>query len=90
MNKLLIVQPTYYRNKTDLSLYKTKHRTLTGLTLPYLAALTPRDWNVELVDEQLMDVNFAASVDMLAITAWTINSFRAYDIARKFRDRVSR
>ncbi len=87
MNKLLIVQPTYYRSKSDFSLYKTKSRTLIGLTLPYLAALTPRDWNVELVDEQLMDVDFAASVDVVAISAWTINSFRAYDIARKFRNR---
>ncbi len=87
MSKLLIVQPTYYRNKSDFSLYKTKNRTLTGLTLPYLAALTPREWDVELVDEQLMDIDFDASVDLVAITAWTINSFRAYDIARKFRKR---
>lgn len=87
MSKLLIVQPTYYRNKSDFSLYKTKNRTLTGLTLPYLAALTPREWDVELVDEQLMDIDFDASVDLVAITAWTINSFRAYDIARKFRER---
>lgn len=87
MNKLLIVQPTYYRSKSDFSLYKTKNRTLTGLTLPYLAALTPRDWTVELVDEQLMDIDFHASVDLVAITAWAINSFRAYDIARQFRAR---
>ncbi|MDF0675234.1 MAG: B12-binding domain-containing radical SAM protein [Nitrospira sp.] len=87
MHKLLIVQPSHYRNKSDFSLYKTKRRTLAGLTLPYLAALTPRDWRVELVDEQVMDIDFDASVDVVAITAWTINSFRAYDIARKFRDR---
>lgn len=87
MSKLLIVQPTYYRSKSDCSLYKTKSRTLTGLTLPYLAALTPPEWDMELVDEQLTDIDFDASVDLVAITAWTINSFRAYDIARRFRDR---
>lgn len=87
MSRLLIVQPTYYRNKADFSLYKTKNRALTGLTLPYLAALTPREWNVELVDEQVMELDFDASVDLVAITAWTINSFRAYDIAGKFRER---
>lgn len=87
MSKLLIIQPTYYRNKSDCSLYKTKARTLTGLTLPYLAALTPREWDVELIDEQLTDIDFHASADLVAITAWTINSFRAYDIAHKFRDR---
>ena len=87
MSKLLIVQPTYYRSKSDRSLYKTKKRTLTGLTLPYLAALTPRDWHVELVDEQLSDIDFDVPVDLVAITAWTINSFRAYDIAGEFRKR---
>lgn len=35
----------------------------------------------------MMDVDFDASVDLVAITAWTINSLRAYDIVRKFRDR---
>jgi hypothetical protein len=49
MNRLVIVQPTYYRSKSDFSLYKTKNRTLTGLTLPYLAALTPRDWTVDAI-----------------------------------------
>lgn len=87
MPKILIIQPSHYRNNSDFSLYKTKKRTLAGLTLPYLAALTPRDWRVELVDEQVMDIDFDASADVVAITAWTINSFRAYDIARKFRDR---
>ncbi len=85
--KLMLIQPTYYRHTTDHSLYKTKKRTLVGMTLPYLAALTPKEWDVQLVDEQVMDIDFDAPVDVVAITAWTINSFRAYDIARRFRDR---
>lgn len=85
--KLLIIQPTYYRNGSDHSLYKTKRRTLVGLTLPYLAALTPRGWDVELLDEQVMDIDFDAPADLVAITTWTINSFRAYDISRAFRQR---
>jgi len=88
--KLKIIQPTYYTNGTNgsgQSLYKTRRRTLIGLTLPYLAALTPKDWDVELVDEQVVDIDFDAPVDLVAITTWTINSFRAYDISRKFRER---
>lgn len=89
--KLMIIQPSYYQNGSqngsDNSLYKTRKRTLVGLTLPYLAALTPKQWDVELIDEQVMDVDFDAPVDLVAITTWTINSFRAYDISRKFRDR---
>jgi len=88
--KLMIIQPTYYNNATNgsaQSLYKTKKRRLIGLTLPYLAALTPKEWTVELVDEQLEDIDFTAHVDLVAITTWTINSFRAYDISRQFRAR---
>jgi len=86
----LIIQPTYYGNGSNgsrQSLYKTRKRTLAGLTLPYLAALTPREWTVELIDEQVSEIDFDARVDLVAITTWTINSFRAYDIAREFRER---
>ena len=84
---LLIIQPSHYKSRTNATLHKTKKRTLVGLTLPYLAALTPRQWEVTLVDEQLDDIDFSAPVDLVAITAWTINSFRAYEIADRFRER---
>jgi radical SAM superfamily enzyme YgiQ (UPF0313 family) len=57
------------------------------LTLPYLAALTPREWDVTLIDEQLTDVDFKAAVDVVAISGWTLNSLRAYEIADRFRER---
>jgi radical SAM superfamily enzyme YgiQ (UPF0313 family) len=58
-----------------------------ALTLPYLAALTPKEWEVTLIDEQLTDIDFEAPVDLVAVTTWTINSFRAYEIADRFRKR---
>jgi len=61
-------------------------RALVPLTLPYLAALTPKDWEVTLVDEQLQDIDFDAKPDLVAITSWTVHSIRGYDVARKFRD----
>ncbi len=93
--RLLIVQPTYYRNRFDHdesirsrpTLYKSRSRNLLGLTLPYLAALTPQDWEIRLVDEQLENVPFEAAVDVVAITTWTMTAARAYDIARRFRAR---
>jgi len=85
--KLFIIQPSHYQSRTNLTLHKARKRTLVGLTLPYLAALTPREWEVTLIDEQLVDINFKAPVDVVAITAWTINSFRAYEIADRFRER---
>jgi radical SAM superfamily enzyme YgiQ (UPF0313 family) len=87
MMKLQIIQPTHYLSPSNRSLHKTKKRSVVNLTLPYLAALTPREWDVSLVDEQLSDVDFNAPVDVVAITAWTMNSLRAYDIADRFRER---
>jgi len=85
--KLSIIQPSHYRSRSDRSLLKIRKRRLIGLTLPYLAALTPRDWEVSLVDEQLSVLDFDSPVDLVAITTWTINSLRAYDIADNFRRR---
>lgn len=56
-----------------------------GLTLPYLAGLTPPGWDIRLVDEQLTGIDFDAPADLVAITTWTINSLRAYEVADKFR-----
>jgi radical SAM superfamily enzyme YgiQ (UPF0313 family) len=83
--KLLIIQPSHYQGMGSSVLHKTSRRTLVSLTLPYLAALTPREWDVTLIDEQLTDIDFQAPVDLVAITTWTINSFRAYEIADRFR-----
>ena len=85
--KLLIIQPSHYISPSDRSPYKTKKRSVVNLTLPYLAALVPGEWDVSLLDEQLSDVDFSAPVDAVAITAWTMNSLRAYDIADRFRER---
>jgi radical SAM superfamily enzyme YgiQ (UPF0313 family) len=85
--RLQIIQPTHYRSPSNRSLHKTKKRSVVNLILPYLAALAPKEWDVQLVDEQLSDVDFNAPVDVVAITAWTMNSLRAYDIADRFRKR---
>jgi len=83
--KLRIIQPTHYKN--DGALYKTRTRSLVGLTLPYLAALTPPGWEIELVDEQVQDLACDARADLVALSTWTINSLRAWDIAKHFRRR---
>jgi len=85
--RLLIIQPTHYYSPSDMRLHKTKSRALMPLTLPYLAALTPKEWKVRLIDEQLEDIDFNAPVDAVAITTWKFNSIRAYEIADKFREK---
>ena len=74
--KLLIIQPSHYQSRSNLDIHKSRKRTLVPLTLPYLAALTPPGWDVRLIDEQLMDVDYKAPVDLVAITTWTISSLK--------------
>ena len=83
--KLSIIQPSRYRSKSDLTPHKVDKRSVVGLTLPYLAALTPPGWDVTLVDEETVDIDFAAPVDLVAITTRTINCLRAYEVADRFR-----
>ena len=85
--KLLIVQPSFYRSRADRTVFKARRRSVVPLTLPYLAALTPRDWDITLLDEQLETVPLDARFDLVAISASTLTSFRAYDLADAFRRR---
>lgn len=85
--KLLIIQPSHYASRTNRAVFKSKTRALVPLALPYLAALTPSDWEVTLVDEQVQDLSFDTSPDLVAITTWTVHSLRAYDISAEYRQR---
>jgi radical SAM superfamily enzyme YgiQ (UPF0313 family) len=85
-NRILIIQPSHYVSKTNKTLQKSKRRPLVPLTLPYLAALTPKGWDIQLLDEQIDDVDFSSKPDVVAITCWTMHAQRGYDIAAKFRE----
>ena len=85
--KLTIIQPSFYSSRTTLKVFKTKRRQVVPLALPYLAALTPPEWTVTILDEQVQEIDFDRPTDLVAITAWTLHSLRAYDIAAEFRRR---
>lgn len=55
------------------------------LNLLILAALTPRDIKVEIIDERYTPINFNESVDLVGITAITSTALRAYQIGDEFK-----
>jgi radical SAM superfamily enzyme YgiQ (UPF0313 family) len=57
------------------------------LALGILARLTPLEYDIELVDENLHDVDFSRAPDLAAITCLTASAPRAYEISRRFRQR---
>ena len=57
------------------------------LALPTLAALTPREHTVKIVDEMVDLIDFDEPFDLVGITAMTYKAPRAYQIAQEFRKR---
>lgn len=57
------------------------------LSLLSLAAVTPSNFIVEIVDERLDKINYDAEVDLVGISVVTRAAKHAYDIADRFRSR---
>ena len=57
------------------------------LPLTAVAALTPREHPVRIVDENVEALDFDADVDVVGVTFMTALAPRAYEIAREFRAR---
>ncbi len=58
-----------------------------GSGLLVIAALTPPEIELELIDEDSEEINFQRDYDLVGITAVTQQATRAYEIARRFRER---
>jgi radical SAM superfamily enzyme YgiQ (UPF0313 family) len=57
------------------------------ITLPHLAAITPRKHSVKIVNENYEDIDFKQDVDLVGITCYTMTATRVYEIADEFRKR---
>ena len=83
--KVLLVQPS--RLLPDGAVYKNKTRWLLGMTLPYLAALTPPGIDVAIKDDLYEEVPFDDPCDLVGLTCMSHQASRAYQIADEFRRR---
>lgn len=57
------------------------------ISFPVLAAYTPEEHHIEIIDEIFEPINFDEPVDLVGITAMTYMAPRAYEIADAFRQR---
>jgi radical SAM superfamily enzyme YgiQ (UPF0313 family) len=62
-----------------------KQMRIAPLAFACLASVVPKGWDVEFVDESIMDIDFNISTDIVAISIQTPNAYRGYDVANKFR-----
>ncbi len=81
--KLLFVMPGWPRGR----LWGELGFKFPSLSLAVLAAATPPEWETELCDENIENVDFEADADLVAITAMTPQAPRAYELAAGFRAR---
>lgn len=80
--KILLISPERERKKEEAFLFR-----LGFLNLPSVAAITPADCEVRIVDEAYERINFDQKVDLVGITAQTPVAPRAYQVAAEFRRR---
>ncbi|HEY8909573.1 MAG TPA: radical SAM protein [Desulfosporosinus sp.] len=85
MKKIILIQPSPYdQNRKPL---KKKKLYFAGLALPLLAALTPKDYEVEIVFEILEDIPFETDADIVGISSMGHGVIRSIDIAMEFKKR---
>lgn len=82
MKKLLLISP-FFNEKVEKP--TEKPFLFPPLNLPIIASLTPDDYEIEIVDENIQEIDFDRTADLVGITSMTAQAPRTYKIADKWR-----
>lgn len=88
--RLYLINPSNPESMTRVKKsYWKKYRVWKPLGLLVLAGLTPPEWDITVIDENLGVPDYAAMPrpDLVGITAFTAQAPRAYQVAAEFRSR---
>ncbi|MCZ6690619.1 MAG: radical SAM protein [Planctomycetota bacterium] len=83
--KVLLISPTALDSRERPIKQRRLH--LPGLTLPMLAAVTPRDVDLRLLNETVEEIPYDEPWDLVGITGMGSGIVRAWQIADEFRRR---
>ena len=83
--KILMIQPS--RLEENGQPYKHKYRWLLGMPLPYLAGLTPRDYDVQILDDCYDPITYDEDCDMVCMSFMSHQASRAYQLAGEYKKR---
>lgn len=80
--KLVLITPVGQRSGFLLS----KFSTFPPLSLAYIAAITPDNWDVEIIDENIKEFCYI-DADLVGITSFTTSINRAYELAGIYKNK---
>jgi radical SAM superfamily enzyme YgiQ (UPF0313 family) len=82
MPRLLLINPF----NTHKGLGNVRATAFPPLNLPYIAAITPNHYHIEVLDENIEPFEYREA-DIVGITAYTATVNRAYEIAQIYREK---
>ncbi len=82
--KVILISPDLQSTHFKFTPKEVKSFWFAKLTLPHLAALTPEDVDVKLIDEAVDPIDFDEQTDLVGITVNTYLAKRAYEISAEF------
>ncbi|RLA94767.1 MAG: B12-binding domain-containing radical SAM protein, partial [Deltaproteobacteria bacterium] len=85
--KIRLIDPALKGTRQEHTKRELKYLWFTHLSLTMIAGLTPDEHEVQITDENVEDIDFEEDVDLVGLTGMTIHAPRAYEIAKRFRER---
>jgi len=82
MPRLLLINPS----NTQKGLGNVRATAFPPMNLPYLAAVTPPHYQIEVLDENVEPFEYREA-DIVGITAYTASVYRGYQIAKLYREK---
>jgi radical SAM superfamily enzyme YgiQ (UPF0313 family) len=68
-------------------LLKFRKAYIPAITMPTLAALTPKEIDIQIIDEHVDEIDYDSDADLIGITCHTLSASRAYELGDEFRRR---
>ena len=90
MKKIVLIQPKTPENFWTLQSFvdlMQKKGNFPPISLATVAALTPRDYEVIIIDENIETINLGIECDLVGITGYTVHAQRMFEITSEFRKR---
>lgn len=90
MRRIVLIQPETPENFWTLHGFlhlMGKKGNIPPIALATVAALTPEDYQVEIIDENIQSIDFGIDCDIVGISGYTVHAPRMFAIAAEFRRR---